>query len=463
MESVCEAGDDTSSSLDESKEMRVTKDRKKMRGRQFIESEAELSGDNDSGDEADDTQDHYDQSFVDDCTQATDHAVYLRSLEKSPEFRRPRALPPITEDIFSQVVNEADSDNYYEEDSFCVGDSMVEDDDLHDTLDILEQRAEMARRGKRTALSNLQPHRVENNGKRKRIITHSSDEDTFVKEAPEPEPEKQVKRKRIVSSITSSDEDNQSHIDRIPSSPPAARTENISGADFLSDSMLESQKLTILVNTSEVNRSQDLISTLKHIHQLRVIVKKFDFVTFVTGLESAIVRMSETEFNLGTNKEKLIKRVADIRESYSDLSLIVEWEKVRPGERPRPGTRTKKQDEILAQLVTAGVRILFSGASMETGEIVSRLVRRCEAQDLAIPRVKFTRRQEEMVDWLQDISGLGLGSAFHLSVIFSSLRELVTASREVMVAKGVSGVLADKLVNLFNKSFQEKMTEMAPL
>ena len=227
--------------------------------------------------------------------------------------------------------------------------------------------------------------------------------------------------------------------------------------------MLESQKLTILVNTSEVNKSQDLISALKHIHQLRVIVKKFDFVTFVTGLESAIVRMSETEFNLGTNKDKLIKRVADIRESYSDLSLIVEWEKVRPGERPRTGTRTKKQDEIMAQLVTAGVRVLFSGANLETAEIVSRLVRRCEAQDLAIPRVKFTRRQEEMVNWLQDISGLGLGSAFHLSVIFSSLRELVTASREVMVAKGVSGVLADKLVTLFNRNFQEKMTEMAPL
>ena len=27
----------------------------------------------------------------------------------------------ITEDIFSQAVNEADSDHYYEEDSFCVG------------------------------------------------------------------------------------------------------------------------------------------------------------------------------------------------------------------------------------------------------------------------------------------------------------------------------------------------------
>ena len=64
------------------------RDRKKMRGRQFIESEVEL----------------------------TDRAVYLRSLENSPVFRRSRALPPITEDIFSQAVNEADSDNYFEED-----------------------------------------------------------------------------------------------------------------------------------------------------------------------------------------------------------------------------------------------------------------------------------------------------------------------------------------------------------
>ena len=462
MESVCDAGGDTSSSLDESREKIVRKKQKKSRGRQFIESEAELSGDNDSGDEADDTQDHYDQSFVDDGTQATDHAVYLRSLDKSPEFRRPRALPPVTEDIFSQAVNEADSDNYYEEDSFCVGDSMVEDENFHDTLDILEQRAEMARRGKRTALSNLQPGRAESNGKRKRIITHSSDEETFVREAPEPEPEKHVKRKRIVSSITSSDEEIPIQTERIPSSP-TVRTDNISGADFLSESMLESQKLTIVVNTSEVNRSQDLISTLKHVHQLRIIVKKFDLVTFVTGLESAIVRMSESEFNLGTNKDKLVKRVADIRESYSDLTIIIEWDKVRPGERPRTGTRTKKQDEIMAQLVMAGVRVLFSGATVETAEVVSRLARQCEARELAIPRVKFTRRQEEMVDWLQDISGMSLGSAFQLSVIFSSLRELVTASREVMVSKGVSRMLADKLVMLFNKSFQEKMTEMAPL
>ena len=462
MESVCDAGGDTSSSLDESREKIVRKMQKKARGRQFIESEAELSGDNDSGDEAEDTQDHYDQSFVDDGTQATDHAVYLRSLDKSPEFRRPRALPPVTEDIFSQAVNEADSDNYYEEDSFCVGDSMVEDENFHDTLDILEQRAEMARRGKRTALSNLQPGRAESNGKRRRIITHSSDEETFIREAPEPEPEKHVKRKRIVSSITSSDEEIPSQTERIPSSP-SVRTDNISGADFLSDSMLESQKLTIVVNTSEVNRSQDLISTLKHVHQLRIIVKKFDLVTFVSGLESAIVRMSESEFNLGTNKDKLVKRVADIRESYRDLTIIIEWEKVKPGERPKTGTRTKKQDEIMAQLVTAGVRVLFSAATVETAEVVSRLVRQCEARELAIPRVKFTRRQEEMVDWLQDISGLSLGSAFQLSVIFSSLRELVTASREVMVSKGVSRMLAEKLVMLFNKSFQEKMTEMAPL
>ena len=88
---VCE----DSSSLNE------YRDGKKMRGRQFIESEVELSVDRDE---------------ADDCTKSTDRAVYLRSLENSPVFRRSRALPPITEDIFSQAVNEADSENYFEED-----------------------------------------------------------------------------------------------------------------------------------------------------------------------------------------------------------------------------------------------------------------------------------------------------------------------------------------------------------
>ena len=445
-------------------------------GRQFIESEAELSGDNDSGDEADVTQDNYDESFVDDGSQDQDHGVYLRSLDKSPVFRRPRALPPITEDIFSQVVN--DSDNYYEEDSFCVGDSMVENDDLHDTLDILEQRAEVASRG--ASLSNIQPAGAR--GKRKRIICHSSDDETIVREAPEPEPEKHVKRKRIAVSLSSSDEDISRNIENIPSSPPARNTDisgadsrntvisgadlrnaDISGSDFLSDSMLEAQKLAILVNTSEVNKSQDLISTLKHIHHLRVIVKKFDLVTFVTGRESAVVRMSEVDFNLGTNKDKLFRRVEDAMESYADLTIILEWEKVKHGERPRSTARTKKQDEIMAQIMEAGVRVLFSGSTTETADTVSKLVRRCESQHKAIPRSKFSQKQEEMVDWLQDVAGMGLGAAYQLAVTFHSVRDLVTASREVMVIKGVAEELADKLVTLFDESFQEKMTEMAPL
>ena len=97
-------------------------------GRQFIDSEADLSGEEASEDEADETGQNYDESFVDDASQAVDHAVYLQSV-RSPEFRKPpefsRPLPPITDDIFSQAVRDSDYDDY-EEDSFCVGDSMVE-------------------------------------------------------------------------------------------------------------------------------------------------------------------------------------------------------------------------------------------------------------------------------------------------------------------------------------------------
>ena len=66
-------------------------------------------------------------------------SISFRSIQ-SQEFRKPapRVLAPITDDIFSQQV---ESDDDYAEDSFCVGDSMVEQDSHYDTLDLLEEQA----------------------------------------------------------------------------------------------------------------------------------------------------------------------------------------------------------------------------------------------------------------------------------------------------------------------------------
>ena len=445
-----------SSSDDEPIRSRVKK--KKGLGRQFIDTQVELSGESGSEDEAVASQDGYDQSFVDDATQDDDAAVYLRSV-RSPVFRKPesRALPPITDDIFSQQVD--NSDDYYEEDSFCVGDSMVENDSHYDTLDILEQRAEM-KKYRRSEQHNKEENSHQSKGKRKRIIVHSSDEDTFSADKSKDSPiVSEIKRKRVLDSVLTSDDETVNTSKRLERSEDGGHND-VSDVDFLSESTIESKKLTVIVSNSEVNKSQEVISSLRHLHGLRVMMDRLDLVTFVTGRDSAVVRMSEADFSLGTNKDKLVKRLKDIRECYSDVTIVVEWERVRPGERPRAQARTKLQDLIQAQVVAAGLRLLFSSSQLDTAEAVAGLV---TASELPLPRAKFTEWQQQMVAWLRQMPGVGLGSAYFLAVTFTSLRDLASSSVDVLTRRGVSKSLSEKLVIFFSKPFQSAQTDAAPL
>ena len=59
--------------------------------------------------------------------------------------------------------------------------------------------------------------------------------------------------------------------------------------------------------------------------------------------------------------------------------------------------------------------------------------------------------------------GVGIGAAYSHSAAFLSLRELVSASRETIMQKGLSSSVADNLVTLFNKSFNKSLTDIAPL
>jgi len=433
--------------------------RKKITGRHFIDSEAELSG-NDSGDDEEGSQEHYDESFVDDATQATDHGVYLRSIQ-SQEFRKPapRVLAPITDDIFSQQV---ESDDDYAEDSFCVGDSMVEQDSHYDTLDLLEEQANFVQN------PGVSKQKVnQQTSKRKRIVTcMSSDDETFSRKNDSP----LVKEKRKRISVISSDEDIMSTSNA--TSPVNSRstfqnrssnTSRVNSSVYLSDSMLEAQKSTIIVNSSDVSRCQELISCLRHVKGLRVLVNKVENVSIVTGVDSAVIRLQEADFNLGTNRDKLLQRLKAVRFCYSNICIIIEAEKKKPGERQKTNQRTITQDLIVSQLMVTGVKLLYSSNQMETAEIVASLVEKCERAELCIPKFNFTDAQLQMVQWLQDMPGMGLGAAYALAVSFKSINDLVAANKQQIVEKGVPASVATNLVVLFGKTFQPKMANIAPL
>ena len=454
---------------DSSDTLTVVKEKKKRKkgsgGARFLEVEAEVSGESGSDDECDESEDRYDESFVDDATQATDTAVYLRSI-KSPEFRKPqpRILPPITEDIFSQAVGR-DSEDSYEEDSFCVGSQQVEWDSQPDTLDLLERRANGDKRATLNKRKrSLSPGDNALGKRRKRIIAPTSDDETVI-EVPDKSPSKSVDQY-----VEDFDDFNSSFPDisqslLIEQASKATKDDRMLLQPDLSTSMEEVDKFSIIISSTEVNKVPEVISSLKHLHHLSVTVRQCEVAGFLISQNTAVHRISEAEFCTGTLKDKLVQKLTDCREQYSKTALIVEWERVKPGEKPKSGLRTKQMDLIVGQLAAVEIRVMYSSGQMQTASILAKLVEKENEEGYGLPRpLRLTVWQEEMVKWILMVPGIGLTVAIKLAIEFSTLRELVTASMTDVMRKGkLDRKKADGLVNFFMRTFQPELTDLAPL
>ena len=244
----------------------------------FLEVEAEVSGEEGSGDEAEEEQEGYEQSFVDDeSPQGGGRAMYLRSL-RSPPARPARPLPPLTAEVFSQ---EPPPDESYLEDSFCVQGSQVEEAAAEDTLDLLERRAELP--------SPVRPAR-------KRRIAVRPAEDTLAPSQAAP-----------VLAHTSPPPDSVSLL----AAEVEVRAPAATSPTFLRPvaAGAAAGRPSVVVSSAELGRSAEVVSLLRHSHGLVVREWRTEEAQFVLGSHTALLRCAEAEFNNGAKKEQLVQKV----------------------------------------------------------------------------------------------------------------------------------------------------------
>ena len=430
----------TSFSSEGEEESPVKPIKKKVSKRnEFFEVEAEESGEG-SGDEEEGSQaDKYDESFVDDdASQGGEgQTQYLRSVRSPLASRLPaRTMRPITEDMFSQVPEQEDS---YLEDSFCVG-SQVEDRQQEDTLDILERRAEMPPPAARS---------------RRRIMVRPQ-EDTVMEQQQEEEESQSLLAFDLGSPILE-----EEAAQPLPPSPnPTSQT-------FLQPQLQATQEArsSLVVSSGEVTRAMEVVSLLKHKHRLTVVTRRCEEAHWIVGRQCAVIRIGEVEFGTGALKDRLVQKVTAALALYSRLVVVVEWEKVRSGERAKTFARTKAADTICSQLALAGVRVLYSASQAATAATLAGLVEQEENRAGGLPRgLKPTVWQEEMVQWLLLLPGLGLGEALVLAHRFPSLRDLVLAPASVLETKGgLAFSLAFSVAAFCRRQFRPDLTDMAPL
>jgi len=440
---------DISNHMEDSSPMMVKKGaKKKPRRNQFLDLEAELSGPDGSADEVDEAEEAYEQSFVNDdtspmCGKAST-AMYLRSV-RSPEERPKRRLAPITDDLFSQPVRAEELVEDYEEDSFVVGSQEVaEETRMDDTLDMLERRAELP-----------PPPPPRHPAVMRKRIAFRPNEDTIHQSQMQPEAQNNVEVEEESMSLLAGamEEQEEEFVRPIKVRMLQPEVDKEAG-----------NQLSMVVNSGEVGRNGEVISQLRHTHKLTVLATRCEEATFLVGSQLAVIRMGEVEFSNGALKDKLISKVATALALYPRLALVVEWERLKAGEREKSGAKTKQAKQTCSELAMAGVSLRWSSNQSETALLLAEMAKLEAENGKGLPRgLKPTQTQEEVVKWLQVRSGVSLGAALVLASSFSSRRELVVASATTLREKGIDASLAESLAEFFSHQFRPGLTDIAPL
>ena len=226
---------------------------------------------------------------------------------------------------------------------------------------------------------------------------------------------------------------------------------------------------------------------------------------------NAHLRIGEVEFSNGALKDKLVTRVAAALALYprSDqyylkncdttkllsvrLAVVVEFERLKAGEREKSGAKTKQAQLTISQLaLETRVSLKWSSNQSETATLLAEMAKLETELGKGLPRgLKPTQTQEEMAKWLQVkcvkreadfcnsgkiwnlcmvatlllqvLPGVSLGAALVIASSFSSRREVVIASAATLEEKGIDASLAASLAEFFSHHFRPGLTDMAPL
>ena len=333
------------------KPQKISKKPNTLSARKFIDMEAVVSesgseGMNDSESDGVD-MDAYEASFMDDATQKPENnidqqAIYLRSIRspiKGSNINRVPRKEMRREEIFSQFDDMQDDD--YDHDSFVVDSDVIEYESNTDPLDFIDEFEEK---------NNIRPpknvDKMKGKGKKRgRIMTKaqssSSDEDQngkaigkpkkllktppSVKQSPNRESTKAFNSKKCFENKSNLvhpplvEEDKVQKTDGFDATACKFSNDNhfnvscsnlsaftpVHNESSITAEEKDKNKHSILVSASEVQRAQEVVSSLRHKHGIHVVSSKSGIdvgASYMVSPRCAVLRISTQEFCNATNR-----------------------------------------------------------------------------------------------------------------------------------------------------------------
>ncbi|KAI3367642.1 hypothetical protein L3Q82_026489 [Scortum barcoo] len=221
-----------------------------------------------------------------------------------------------------------------------------------------------------------------------------------------------------------------------PSSVPQKSTA-VQGSS-VGESPALSGPVCILVDSRCISSGVELVASLRQRHAATVHVCSLDGSYFIVSNRMAVERHSQSDIAVTQNRKRLAERVSALQGLFERVCLIVEKDRIKPGDVSRPFQRTRYYDSTVTALVRAGVRLLWSDGTEESAGLLAGLARleQRKGQGITVPlEVKGQHKQQALQLYL-GLPSVNYVHALSLSHNFRTIAQLINSSIEAIEKGG---------------------------
>ncbi|XP_037096932.1 Fanconi anemia group M protein isoform X2 [Syngnathus acus] len=498
-----------------------TKRNKCQKGREFLDEEAVLSEDEEGAAVSSDEDDGREQNrsldgFVVDNTHLSQglndsemRGIYLKSVQSPIVGGRYKMSYKNLHnpDIFSQVPEQ---DETYKEDSFVVGSQEEQEEEEESSEEAVELMPEdsyvdgrrqyatrrrvflhkaRANTGASTSVAGCRAEPRSKRGRVLRLVDSSEEEEEGVDGSEPPKPIKHLPQQKS-SSLTSTiskvsggqreerqqergrqrienqhalsdqlDFETSKSLDasKQPQEPPSTIPDPVGAGPSITET-----PICILVDSRCLSGSVELVTSLRQHHSATVHVCSLDGNYFVVSARMAVERHAQSDLASLQNRKRLAERLSSVQEHFERICLIVEKDRIKPGETTRSFQRTRCFDSTLSALVRTGVRLLWSDGPQQSAALLVELARleQRKGHAVALPSSELSGRQD--LQFYLSLPSVNYVHALNMSRRFGSVGQLVNSSVESLEHEGgMSRARAEEIYRFLHYSCDSFLVDQA--
>lgn len=217
--------------------------------------------------------------------------------------------------------------------------------------------------------------------------------------------------------------------------------------------------LCVLADSREISSGSEVISCLKMTFAVKVEVCSLNGCDYIVSNRMAVERKLQSEFVNCNNRNKLIERIQHLQKLFERICLIVEKDRIKPGETSRLFQRTKYYDCILSSLIAAGIRILFSSSQEETAGLLKELalVEQRKKAGILVP-TEVTALKKDALQFYLSIPNINHVTALNMCHRFGTVKQMTNSSvTDIASCAQVSQQKAEEIYRYIHYVFDSQM------